>query len=300
MSHEIEKLDSIVSLEPCWHGLEVIEPQIVWENSRLTWEVEQQPLSLPNGQKVDGFAAIVCKDNQHMIHVAKESYRIIQNSRIWEIVNNSLGGVKYKVAVAGSLGNRRKVFISVALEGESEYFVHEDKLNAFLTFASSHDESMALEAFDSNIRVVCANTLRAARGSKGKMNVRVQHSGDVGDKIVGMEAKIVALLEFRKDFYGSLVRLMDKPVSVEDAERIVAGYIAEDSDKYSTRAKNQVEEIVNLFQRGLGNHGKNRYDLLNGVTEFYTHHAASNIERGALSNEFGSYADQNQTSTLLC
>lgn len=58
-----------------------------------------------------------------------------------------------------------------------------------------------------------------------------------------------------------------KPMSMEEAEAILAKVITGDS----TRASNQREDILARFVRGIGNNGETAFDLYNGLTEYLTH-----------------------------
>jgi phage/plasmid-like protein (TIGR03299 family) len=294
MSAGILKLDKIVSTEKCWHNLEELVEAINFSNSGLDWEVERRELFVPcNGTvcPVDGWQAIVRKDKDYTLNVAKNSYAIIQNSRVWQALEEALVGVNYKVVTTGSLQNCRKVFISVAIDGKQEYVVNGDKFMNYLTFASSHDCSMGLEAWDTSIRVCCQNTLKASRANKGDINLRVYHTKNNEFKIREMESTLESLFEKRQEFYTSLEYLMSKPMTLDRANQIVAGFVA-NGDELSTRAENQTDEIVGLFQHGKGNSGQTYFDLLNGVTEYFTHNASDNKQKLFVSNEIGSAGEK--------
>ena len=294
MSANILKNDRIVSLEKCWHGLEEIVEQIEFANSGLDWQVEKRPLFIDCGNdkcRVDGWEAVVRKDKDLVLQIPKQSYAIIQNSRVWETLENALTGIGHKVQVTGSLGDCRKVFISISLDENQDYLVNKDKFRNFLTFVTSHDGTMAFEAYDTAIRVVCSNTLNASRSAKGNLNLKVYHTQNNELKIKDMEKTIDELLVKRQEFYTSLEYLMSKPVSLKQANEILTGFIA-NGEEVSTRAANQVETMLGLFQKGQGNSGVTAYDLLNGVTEYYTHQYTDNAVKRLVSNEFGAAGDK--------
>lgn len=284
MAHKITKLDRIVSLQPCWHKLEQIVPEITFDNSGLNWNVVKAPVTV-NGELAGDWQAVVREDTNLILNIPKKSYEIIQNSRVWEMIDNALNGVDYHIQVAGSLQGCRKIFISISLDDKQDYCVNADKYKNFLTFATSHDGSMALEAYDTSVRVVCNNTLIASRADKGDINLKVMHTSNANFKIEDMEQTLERLFNKRDEFYSSLKFLAHKPMSADYANKILLGFVS--SDAISTRAENVVSKIITLFKSGKGNHGKTYYDLLNGVTEFYTHHATENKEKALVSNEFG-------------
>ena len=57
------------------------------------------------------------------------------------------------------------------------------------------------------------------------------------------------------------------PISRKDAQLFALGFVG--SDK--TRGANIAEDINKRFRKGIANEGKTRYDMWNGITEYYTH-----------------------------
>lgn len=293
MSHNIQKLDKVVSLQKEWHNLQEIVAEINLANSGLDWAVERRELFIPcNGTvcPVDGWQAIVRADKNHTLSIQKGSYTIIQNSRIWEALENALVGVKYKIASAGSIANCRKIFVSVELSEAQDYVVNRQQYKNYLTFISSHDGSTAAEFFDSSVKCVCENTFNWSRRDKGLLNLKVFHTKNSEIKIQNAEAEIERLLEKRKEFYQTIEWLASRPMTTEQANRVLTGYLS--ADELSTRTENQVQEIVGLFQSGRGNSGQTVEDLWSGFTEYYTHFCSKDDAKRFASNQFGSANDK--------
>ncbi len=286
MSHKIGAKDTCVALEPTWHKLEKIVPEISYENSGLDWTVQREAITLETNQKkIDGHYAVYCPEKEEVISVAKDSYTIIQNSQLFEIIEESLIGITHKIVSAGSLGDLKKVYLSVVLEENQDYLVNKESFKNFLSFVSSHDGSLNLEAYDTSHRVICNNTLQWSRRDKGILNLRVSHTKNAQLRINNMKESIETLFEKRKEFYQSYEYLCARPMSLDQAEKILIGF--ECKDELSTRTKNKVSEIVSLFESGAGNDGKTVADLLNGVTEYYTSKSSENSAKAWASSEFG-------------
>jgi phage/plasmid-like protein (TIGR03299 family) len=290
----IQKLDKVVGIEQMWHGLAEVVDAINFDNSGLNWNVEARELFIPcNGTvcPVDGYKALVRADKDYTLHIAKNSYGVIQNRRIYDAIIESLAGVKYKIVSSGSIQNGRKVFFSVALDDNQDYVVNSDKFKNYVSFLSSHDGQLSFETYDCSIRLQCNNTINISRTQKGKINLHVYHTKNNEFKIREMESTLESLFEKRQEFYTSLEYLMSKPMTLDRANQIVAGFVA-NGDELSTRAENQTDEIVGLFQHGKGNSGQTYFDLLNGVTEYYTFHASDNKQKLFVSNEIGSAGEK--------
>lgn len=301
MSHNIQTNDKVVSiLGTEWHKLAVHRPDlfetgIPFEESSLNWEVTSKDVFYdPDKPAIAGWKAIMREDKGLVLNVVKKSYEIIQNQRIFEALEKALVGVKHKITCTGSLGNCCKVFVCVELTDNQDYLVNKEKFQNYLCFISSHNSSFAFEAYDTSTRICCQNTLNWSRSQKGILNLRVFHTKNSEVKITRMEEEIERLLVKREEFYKTYEGLCARPISNADAEKLLAGWIApENAEELSTKSYNQVTEMMNLFSNGVGNNGKTASSLLNGVTEYYTHHYTDNANKRFLSN-MGGAADNNK------
>jgi hypothetical protein len=148
---------------------------------------------------------------------------------------------------------------------------------------------MAFKAYDSSVRVVCQNTLNASLASIGDINLRVSHTKNCEVRISNMTQALADLFVKRDAFYATYEGMTSKGMTLAQAERILVGFLTND-DKASTRAKNVTQNVLDLFVKGKGNSGQTRADLLNGLTEYYTHEASDNTRKLFSSSEFGSGA----------
>lgn len=301
MSHEIMENDTIVSTEKCWHGLERIEETITFDNSGLNWELVKAPTYF----EVDGQfylnsteKTVVRKDIKLPIFTPKDSYGIIQNSRMWEILENSLEGVDYTVKVTGSLKNCGIVFFSVDIEDESSLItLGDDQFKNYLTFMTSHNGTCKLTAYDTSIRVVCNNTLQYSLANKGQINLSIRHTKNAEERIENMEKVLHNLFDSRRAFYKNYERMANKRIHDDRArdsyQNLLIGDREPDSKRGETRLENSLAELMGLFQAGKGNRGESVADWLNGATEYYTHYAGGNNTRKRFqSNEIGAYRNK--------
>lgn len=297
MAHEIYENDKITAIESTWHGLETIVDKINLENSGLDWLVTSKPMSfVHNGENnvVDGYQAIVRQDSGLVLNVAKDSYAIIQNHQIFDLIDNALEGVNYKINTAGSLFNCKKVFVSVQLEEKQDYLINGEAFKNYLTFTTSHDATLPFCVYDTSVRVVCNNTLKMswADSRNGMVALRVMHTKNSNLHIASMHEKLDAIFQKRDEFYENYANLMLEKIDEKTAKNVLTGWMTPAKD-VSTRTKNQIENVVDLFHSGAGNKGETKADLLNAVTEYYTHDANSNDAiKNLQSNEFGAYGDK--------
>lgn len=293
MSHNIQKYDIVTAIAACWHHLEKIVSNITFANSGLDWTVAQFPV-VSNGQPLEEWRALFRTDVNLPLHVFKESYGIIQNAQIWEAMERALKGIPFRVVTAGSIGNCKRTFISIELTDQSDKYVRGDAFKSYLTFINSFDGFCKARLYGSDTRVVCQNTLDASLGNKGFIDLAVKHTTNASVEFARMEATVQTYLETKEAHFANLARLAEQPMSLETAENVIAGFVTDGAkaakNGFSVRAQNQGKTMLDLFLSGKGNKGETRYDLLNGVTEFYTHKATDDGARSLASNMLGTYA----------
>jgi phage/plasmid-like protein (TIGR03299 family) len=294
MAHQITEFDRVQSIKGTeWHGLAEHVENISFDGSPIDYVVKNRAIAIAGGAKIQDWQALMVDGINEPLHIAKGTYHVIQNSAIWECLENSLAGMDYKVSSIGSLDGKKKVFVCVELGETAGMTIAGDKFQNYLTFASSHDGSMSFEAYDTNVRTICANTLQWSRNSKGKLRFYVRHTKNHSAKIDNVEEAISDLFDKRLALAEKLEQLAEKPLTLKQAENVIAGFV----NVGSTRSFNIGSQMLELFQTGKGNSGATQYDLLNGVTEFYTHESkgkkvADWQTKQVSTSEFGSAANK--------
>ncbi len=239
------------------------------------------------------------------LHIPKKRYQPIENCQVWDAVKRSLVGVDAEVTCVGTLFEAKKFFISVELKDESNmeirvkrtFGVEKEKFYANLNFITSHDGTLAAQAYDSMIRIVCMNTLMASLEAAGSVGFNVYHTKGAEVAIANMGELINAILKGRVQFRDAMEYLSTVAVSAAEAQEIILGYFLkfQGNDEAAKKTVNATEEIVNLFLRGKGNRGESYYDLLNGATEYWTHGDGTgkkaNVAEKATKAAFGAAAE---------
>lgn len=330
MAHEINAEDATFStIGTEWHGKATVIPEInddtissiidtpiVERKMAFYDEDEDGGIIIDTLEKVENQKAVVA-DLRHRedlpehcrrkvtLHVPKESYRIITNREIFDCVKKAIHDVQgAKIVTAGTLDSFRKFYISVQLEdGQSMKTERGDSFNAILNFLSSHDGTLNLTAMDSFTRIVCMNTFRYnAAYEGGAFKMYVPHTKNASIQIDNMAEYLNCVLRGRKKVIESMSYLEAlKLESPSDAAYVAAGYFtAPEASEMSTTAFNRCSVIRDLSLSGKGNHGKDRSDLFNGFTEYFSHFdgaggkKASKAERWSAS-QFGQAADHKES-----
>lgn len=298
MSHNILKNDIVTALTACWHGLEKIVAKITFENSGLNWLVKSHPVTAA-GTALEGWQALVREDIKLPLHVFKDSYEIIQNSDIWQAMEQALAGIPFEVVTAGSLGDCKRTFISIRLLDQPDSFVRGDQFKDYLTFINSFDGFCKARLYGSNTRVVCQNTLNLSLTDKGFLDIGVKHTKGAKVQFERMAETVQTYLQTKKAAYADLAKLAERPISHATAENLIAGFLSEPKDEtLAVRSLNQGKRMFQLFKTGKGNLGQTRYDLLNGVTEYYTHETNSKDAGKRLASNMLGTAASNKAEFL--
>jgi phage/plasmid-like protein (TIGR03299 family) len=270
MAHEITKDDYMVSGNNVlpWHKLGLVVSGLLTardalEKAKLNWEVKKEKIYTGDMVEIPDNFVMMRADTNKPLGIVGNRYSPIQNIDGLDILDPVIG----KDAVyetAGSLRGGKIVWFLAKLS--KEYFLRgkDDRMNQYCLVYLSHD-----------VRCVCMNTVSAAiRGSKAEVNIR--HTANYKDKI-SQAHEILKLADKHAQEFSSLMQNLDREViSPKDALKKLE-FIFPGEGK---RAENTRVEVFNLFNSGIGNSGRTKADLLNGITQFTTHERSTRVHEG--------------------
>lgn len=316
MSAGIEKPhDIILSVEGTeWHGEAEVHDTITREIAkRAFFKIQESPAQVTiDGQAInlDRYKVLVAdhrlvrddleaEDQLVPLHIPKNGYTPIPNEEVWDVMETSLKDIGAKITSVCTLERGKKFAISCDI-GNSDLTINKDKFKAYLNFTTSHDGTIAMNAFDSMIRIVCMNTFRWSMQAMGDVSFKVFHTKNAKLALSNLGELVNAILTGRAELKEVMEYLESCKVDSNEAIAMAMGYFAQatGTTKLSTRAVNSANEIALLFSRGIGNKGQSLYDLANGATEFWTsgngvgknNSSANRLYRSA----FGSASDHKQ------
>lgn len=295
MAHGIVKpIDIVLStISAEWHGLADVVENIADDIEPLLFPIIEEDtyvsiggrqIKIPNRKTliadlrkrsekpVDSPFYLPEDQNLVPMHSPKDSYTAISNRDIWEGLQRSIKDVGGKIVTAGTLNECAKFFVSVDI-GDAETIVNGDQFMSYLNFITSHDGTLAAQAYDSNVRIKCMNTLVWSLNAAGEVGFKVYHTKNAPMGMQRFPELLNAILMGRVDFKNQMEYLASVPITFDEAKYIVLAFLAGNSASggVSGQAINMSEEVQNLFRKGIGNKGQTLYDLFNGFTEAYTH-----------------------------
>jgi len=304
-----------------WHGLghEVPADHVhdvdYWKReSGMDWLVKRSRVRYGEGDQqriMDDQHVLFRSDTKSALGIVSAGYKVVQPGEVVEFFRDLVGAAGMELSAMGTLQGGRR-FWATAKMGEAAPVTWNDRINGYLLLSTSADGSLATEARLTTVRVVCANTLRMARDGKAAMRITHRTKFDA-DRV---KADMGLSQTKWREFQHAMMRLANKPVNRVQAEYLTAKILADGDERSEVHAKVREtrgwKTIMNLFgtdsrigaAQGAnldGVHGT-AYGLLQAVTEFTDHHAASRTaENRFISSQWGPNADLKDSAfeTLL-
>lgn len=161
----------------------------------------------------------------------------------------------------------------------------------FITILDSYDRSTALQARYSNITVVCANTF-AANMQSGTQVGKAKHTQMIEMNIGRLIDAIDGFVGTSAAFEAMLTESYNMSCSRDEARAWVAGIETRNSDRLTNGMLQKSARIMELFEVGKGNEGRNRLDIFSALTDFHSNESTNRKGEGAqrYTSEWGSSA----------
>jgi len=283
-----------------WHKLgtclgdQNVDGKTMQTAAGLDWEVSLRQAWYYDDSKalreIEGHSTLVRSDTGRSLGaVVGARYTLFQNRALFECMESlrdaSGGGVKFHTA--GALMGGRKVWALAQLEGMLDIRIPgfgSDVSVPFILGYTTHDGSSAITYRLCRERVVCHNTVTTALSESGRPEYKVRHTASAPDRIVEAAAVLGLASEGIKRQNVVLQALADTPMDREAFRGFACAMLTGEDvieaavevvRKSEGRSRAQYErkgaELVQLFNSGLGNHGRSRYDALNALTEYVDH-----------------------------
>jgi hypothetical protein len=314
MAHEIIKeLGDIVYCleeEGSWHKKHIVPDNNIITADLNDWkpQVNIPYLLQPDGryEPIENTKIItrLLNGTRIPLGVGTDRYEPIANSEVLNALTNALDheGLPYTIRTMGTLKGSKLFFASITVDNEEERLINGDTFRMYINIIGSHDGSVSVTMYDSNMRIVCHNTFRGSQrsGMAGDVKVKVRHTRNASLALEGASQAIASIYSGRDVFVSMLKKIASIECDREQAEKIISAWQSVKlsvHDLMSTRAFNTVHQIADKFQTGVGNKGETLYDLFNGVTEYYTSGLgvggeSVDVFKKVVSSEFGSASDK--------
>ncbi len=209
-----------------------------------------------------------------------EGYTVIQNEENADILNALVDESGAHFETAGALQGGRKVFLTMKLPRSIELAGSggTDVTNLYLVAENSHDGSSAFRVMVTPVRVVCANTLRAALG-RATSQYSIRHTANASKNLQAVREALGMTWRYVDTFESELEKMIHADLRPSDATkklRKVFRFDQEPGTVTDRTEKNQNERIDHVMKLWTssdtldGFHGS-RYGLYQAVAEWADH-----------------------------
>ena len=292
-----------------WHGLgarlsQVATAQEAIEAANMGWEVGMREVFIqtPSGQfmEVTDKKAVTRLDNGKVFGIFSNQYTPLQNRDAFTFFDSVVGAGEAIYHTAGTLAGGSRIWILAKLPGDLK-LSDTDVLERYILLANSHDGSLAVTMKPTTVRVVCNNTLSVALGGETNKLFRAVHTSSVMQRVNQARETLGLQEAYFANVMRGIERLADERMTQPAANEFLVELFGQEENReaISTRMQNQIDTVGNLFVKGTGNHGVNRWDMLNAVTEFVDHKRTKDDDKRLDAAWFGGGKDLKQKAWNL-
>jgi len=292
MPANVESMFSVREMP--WHG----KGQILgdypgsWDEARgqagLDWDPVTEPVyalagmsadGQPHHEPIDGWKRISRSDTGATLSLNRDSYTLIDHAEMGEIVEAVLFQANVKWETAGALDGGRAVWCLAMLDEPITLPGDDTVTMPYLAITNRHDGGGSCALRATAVRIVCANTFRAAEmeGDHHGLTFSFVHRSGWRDRIdEARQAVTGARREMRR--YARLAReLLDIPVTPRQRELFVTAFVPTPPDGLVTdRVARNVEEARNALRLILASQTTEQvadtaYGLVQAAGEYLDH-----------------------------
>ncbi len=293
-----------------WHGLGTelqeedgydldkcrVSSGLDWDAELVGMETNENPPQLvPEAKTVRRVT------DKKILGVVGNKYKILQNSQAFNWFKPFLDTKEAVLHTAGSLDEGRRVWILAKINRSPLVVAQGDEVEKYLLLSHSHDGSLSIRPGFTPIRVVCSNTLAMAHADKASKLLRVKHTEQAIPALETIRDTInLANLEFEAT--GEKYKLLaNKGINSADLQKYIKLVLdIPENEKVSTRSKNIMSRIAELFENGRGNtlpSVKGTYwAAYNGVAEYLSYDRGRNTDTRLNSLWFADSANVNKNA----
>lgn len=236
---------SFVANNSPWYGIgtkvgQAIKSEEAMEMAELNWKVIPKKISV-EGKEVPGYIANVRDNDDAVLGIVSEQYKIIQNSEAFSFADNIINDeVKYDSA--GSLANGRKIYLSAKLPSIN---LLGNQIDNYLIFSNNHDGKGSIRVAILPISTKYKNPLNLNLGTADRSWSTI-HSGDMEKKMEQAKETI----NFSENYLGALtseaVKLSETPVSEKQKGAFIERLFPINPEDGDRRIENVMENRTNL------------------------------------------------------
>ena len=208
----------------------------------MDWRVESKPLFDESGREYPGFRANVKDDDNSLLGIVSNSYKIVQNEDAFKFVDNLVDeGLNFDRA--GVFRGGKSIWVMGNFPKEN---ILGDDIANNIVFVNSHDGSSGVKVMMTPVRIICSNminmaTRKADRIWAAKHTRRIETRMDEARHTLGLANEYIKALKEEADV------LSNKKVTDAQLEAIFDIMFPIDINKDSERKIKNTTILKNNF-----------------------------------------------------
>lgn len=313
MPAEMYEYDTMFSVrEAPWHGLGVLidsAPETRMDRMRLAgqeWLVVESDVYLrddgtgspedssPFGdlfaeiaqaahgeyQQLQGWKALSRGDNGYVMHVAKDSYEVIQNVVGHEVFEALAAGARLDDGTGGTIRNGSTCYLSARLDEPVLVDGDTSPIFPYIVVTWAHDGTGAMQARRTSVRPVCWNTISMGEveARRSGRNFTFRHTKNVTARIEDAKAVIAGARQETAAFVELANELAAISVTDEQREMFVTTFVPKpEADVISDQVLDNIlkarKQVRDIFESPTipEVHRNTAYGLLQAGVEYLDH-----------------------------
>jgi phage/plasmid-like protein (TIGR03299 family) len=240
MPANVESMFSVRQMP--WHqeGIILGDYPGTWAEARvlagLDWDPETTGVYTATGinpdgtvhcELIEGWQAIIRSDTGAVLSLNKDSYTVIGHGEMGEIVEAVLAQPNVKWETAGVLDGGRSVWCLALLDEPVALPLDDSPTLPYLAITNRHDGTAACALRATAVRIVCANTFRAAEleGERTGTTFSFIHKSNWRDRIEEARQAVTGARTEMRRYTELAAELLGIPVTRTQRELFVTEFI---------------------------------------------------------------------------
>jgi phage/plasmid-like protein (TIGR03299 family) len=292
MPANIESMFSVREMP--WHKEGVVPPDYPgsWAEARtlagLDWDPVSGPVYAVGGINPDGtehyelivgWKSIIRSDNGAVLSLNRDTYTVIDHSEMGEIVEAVLAQPNVKWETAGVIDGGRAVWCLAYLDEPITIPGDNSPTLPYLAITNRHDGTAACALRATAVRIVCANTFRAAEleGERTGTTFSFIHKSSWRNRIDEARQAVTGARREMHRYTELAAELLGTPITPKQRELFITQFIPMPPDGLVTdRVARNVEQARNavrsLFDSTTTEHvAGTAYGLVQAAGEYLDH-----------------------------
>lgn len=298
MSHNLEMVGGKASMaysgEPCWHGLGTpvsndLTPHEMLVAAGLDWTVSKQPLYMKNGEQLrqTTMTALIRDTDNSILTFVPDNWEPLQNEKAFEFFDEFVRAGELEMNTAGSICKGRRTW---ALAKTKEKFRlrfgnKEDVIEDYLLFSNPHEFGRAIIVDQTDVRVVCNNTLTLALSKASAKIVKMSHDQKFDPEVV-KETLFAAkenLTEYRERAEFLITKKYKKDLVKEYFQKLFPSN-SKDEEKREKGSRNAIKALEFMETQPGAELGEGTYWQLFNTITYMSDHQLGRTQENRLNN----------------